>query len=1104
MFRPFIRALGMLLLLPIATPLSAQEVTGTISGQVTDSTNRAIVGAEVVVLHHGTGGGRKSVTDTAGPFVFTALPIGPYDCSVTHTGFKKAMRKNLELHIGDHVSLKIALEVGEFSDQITIVAEAPRVQTESSEQSGLISGEQVQELQLNGRSFMTLLELLPGVNSDMPDRVDPNTNPLLYINGARNSAASFNIDGGNNSDVIVGSGSLNTFTSVETIAEFKVVTSTFAAEYGRGGFAQVNVVTKGGAKRFHGSLYEFLRNDALDARDFFTHQVLPLKQNHFGYSISGPLVLPGGYNRARNKTFFFFTHEFNLISTRGEALNTTVPTPEERRGDFSGRGPGVDGVFGTPDDPVIDPLTLQGFPNGVIPASRLEPDAVKLINLFPLPNFRGPGAINFTSAAPSQQHWREELIRIDHNFSPSWKIYGRFAQDSAFIRNPYGGSSATSVTTRFPGIGATRATRPGKNLVVNLTSVFSPTLLNEFGFTYAGREITQTPTSQEANRAKLGINIPEIFPENDGNVIPTINLGSNIAALNVSRVWLKQLFNLEFSNNVTKVAGRHIIKTGAIYSYGGNRENPTGPNTNGSFTYTTGFSRNSVANMLLGLPFSYTEAERFVVSHARFSMFEAFLQDDFKATNRLTVNFGLRYSAYFNPHDTKNVLTNFLPSAYDPAKAPRIDPASSSGRPVPGTGDALNGMIIAGTNSPFGKRVTQNNTDLIAPRFGFAWTPFKSRKTAVRGGYGINFTRPLIGTFINNAFDNPPFSRSVTIQTPIFTSPGGGPEAAASVPNVTALGTPMLAPTIQQWSLGVQQELMSKTILGVTYVAAHGTHLFRPFNINNAEAGEAAAKNVHINAVRPFPGYGNITQRESSASSIYHSLQFGLNRRFSGQLSFGTAYTFSKSIDNASSDRGGGDVPPNGRNVDAERAPSDFDRSHVFTANYIWNIPRLVRGGPWKVLLNDWQLSGITRLYSGKPFDVLLSQDVAGIGATQNQRPNLIADPQGPRMIEEWFNRAAFARPASGTFGNMGRNTIRGPGIHKWDLSLFKNFLLREKMRIQFRSEFFNAFNHPSFTSIGTSLSTTASAVNPNINSFAVVTGTRDARVIQFGLRMSF
>jgi hypothetical protein len=1085
----------------LAGALPGQDVTGSIDGRVRDATGSAVSGAEVIAVQIETGFERKVATNADGDYAMTALGIGSYQISVTHPGFKNAVRKGINLHIGDHLSVDISLEVGEVSQQVAVNASVSQVQTETSEQGELISGEQVRELQLNGRSFMTLLELLPGVASNMPDRADPNTNPALSINGARSSASTFSIDGGNNSDVIVGSGSLNTFTSVETIAEFKVATSIFAAEYGRGGFAQVNVVTRGGSKNFHGSLFEFFRNDAVDATDYFSHQTLPLKLNNFGYVISGPVMFRK-YNRDRRKTFFFFTQEFNRISTRATAVTTTVPTEAEKRGDFRGRGAGRDGVFGTADDPVVDPNTLAGFPNGIIPQSRMDPNAVKILNLYPNPNYVGPGAINYISAAPSQQLWREEMIRIDHQFAPGWKLFGRFAKDSAEIKNPYGGTSISALGNRFPGISATTASRPGKNLTANLTTVASQSTLNELTFTYAGREITQEAIADTANRTKLGVNIPEIFPENIGNIIPAITLGSGFSALTVARSYLKQLFNLELSDNLTKIKGKHQFKMGGIYSYGGNRENPSSPTTNGSYTFTTGFSKVSVANMLLGLPFSYSEAEHLVVSNARFALFEAFVQDDWKIAPRLTLNLGVRYTSYFNPWDTDNVLTNFLPSAFDPARAPKIDRVT--GQPVPGTGDPLNGIIIAGKNSPYGRLITNNNTNKFGPRLGLSWDPLGRRKTVLSGGFGINYTRPLIGTFINDAFDNPPFSRTVTINTPQFSNPGAGVQAANSVAALTASAAPMAMPTILQWAVGVQQELTRTALLKVNYVGSRGSNLMRPLNINDAPAGAAAAQGVNVNFLRPYAGYGAITQRQDTAYSIYHSLQVSFNRRFAGRYSVGAAYTYAKSIDNSSSERGASDVPPNGFDPRSERGPSDFDRTHVLTSNFIWMVPNLVHSRAASAALNGWQFTGILRFYTGNPFDVQLSTDVAGIGAVQNQRPNVIADTRGPRTVEQWFNKDAFARPKNGTFGNMGRNSLRGPGINKWDLSLFKNFYYSERVRVTFRSEFFNAFNHPSFSAPATALNTTATSVNPNINNFDVITDTRDARVLQFGLKVTF
>jgi Carboxypeptidase regulatory-like domain len=1080
-----------------------QVITGGIRGVVKDPSGSVIAGAEITAKHAATGDVRKVISTEDGSYVFTSLPIGSYEITATMKGFKKASIKDFELHVSDLLGLDIQLNIGEAAEEVTIIGTGLQLNTETSEQSGLISGEQIQELQLNGRSFMSLLELLPGIASTMPDRADPNSNPSLYVNGARSTASSFNIDGGNNSDVIVGSSSLNTFTSIDTIAEVKVITSTFAAEYGRSGASQVNVVTKGGGKQFHGSAYEFFRNDALDAKDYLTGQKLPLRLNNFGYSISGPLLLPGGYNRGRNKTFFFFTQEFNRISERNGSVNTRVPTDAERLGDFRALGAGADGILGTPDDPVIDPITRTGFPDGVIPQDRMDPNAVKLISLFPSPNTRiGTTNLNFTSAHPTKSRWREELIRIDHNFTDKIKLFGRYAQDAASYLNPYGGTTATAVDSPLPGINTTHATRPGKNLVVNLTSILSQSLLNETSFTYAGRELTREALLDFTDRTTLGLTIPELFPENDGNLIPVISLGSGYAALSISRYYLKQLFNLEFTNNLTWTKGKHIFKFGAYYTYGGNRENSS-PATNGSFSYNTSFSRNAVANMLLGLPSSYTEAERAVVAHTRFAAIEWFAQDDFKATQNFTINIGVRYAAYFNPWDVNNVATNFMPAAWDPAKAPEV--SRTNGRITIGTGDLLNGVIIAGQNSPYGKKVTRDNTDLWGPRIGFAWVPFGARKWVVRAGYGIYYSRPLIGTFINSSFDNPPNSRSVTINSPTMSNPGGGTEGLAS-PNLTALDMDMKAPTINQWSLGIQHELRSGAILNVSYVGSSGSHLMRPLNINTPAPDPAiVASSALLNSRRPYLGWGNITQRQTSASSNYHSLQVKFDQRLKNRLNLGVAYTYGKSIDNASSERNATDIPPNGLDAGMERGLSDFDRTHIFTTNFIWYLPNPVRGR-WGGILNGWQFSGIGRLWSGTPFDVTMSADVAGIGPVQNQRPDVIADTKGPGTADQFFNIFAFARPRTGTFGSMGRNSMRGPSVNKWDLALYKNFTLKEGVKLQFRSEAFNVFNRPVFTAFGTSINTTSTRVNPvTANStFGVVTSTRDARVLQFALKLNF
>ena len=1077
-----------------AALLAAQESAGSITGRVYDPTGAAVAGAEVTATQTETGMSRTTRTGSDGLYSFPNLPIGPYQLTASREGFKKAVEQGMQLHVSEHLGYDITLQVGSVAEEILVTASADQVQTESAEQGGLISGEQVRELQLNGRSFFTLLELVPGVTSNLADRTDPNSTPNVNVNGARSAASNISIDGGNNADVIVGSSSMNTFTSIETISEFTVVTTPFSAEYGRGGFSQINVVTKGGTKTFRGGLFHFLRNDALDATDYFSHQTLPLKLNNFGYNIGGPLLFPG-YNSGRRKTFFFFAQEFNRIVTRGEAVNTTVPTEAERRGDFSSLGTGRDGIEGTEDDPVVDPLTGLGFPGGKIPASRIDPNSARLMSLYPLPNFVGPGRINYTSAAASRQRWREEMLRIDHVFSDYLKLYGRYTQNSLRLANPYGGTSLASVTTRFPGLASTDGTRPGKNAVINLTQMITPSLMQQFQFTLATRYTDFRANSDNANRKKLGLTLPELFPENEGDVIPGISLGSNYAALSPYHVAHKELFNLEFSDHFARMWNRHTVKFGAYYTYGGNLEQPGNVNTGGTFSFATNFSKHQVANFLLGYPNTYTEVERPVLSDVRFAGLEAYVLDEFRPHRQLTLNVGLRYTSYFNPWDIHGVASNFSSARWDPARAPQL--VRSNGTIVRGTGDPLNGIFVAGKDSPYGKRIANDLHGLWAPRFGFAWAP-RSRKTSIRGGWGMYYTRPLIGAFINNAFTNPPFGRTVTLNQPSY-SDLGGTEAPSTPPALIALGLPLKSPTMHQFSFGIQREMLRGHILNVAYVASRGLRFQRPININQAEPGTLPA-GTNVNYIRPFKGYGAITERQTSGGSVYHSLQVSYNRRMSKRLTGGVAYTWSKSIDDGSSDRAAGDVPPDKGNTRAERGPSDFDRTHVLTTNFILMAPALVR----TPFFRGWQMSGILRFWTGRPADVVMSSDVAQIGAVQNQRPDVIAGTKGPKTVEEWFNRNAFARPATGTFGNMGRNSLRMPGVNKWDLALFKNFQIAERKRLQFRGEFFNAFNHPNFTTVGLSLNTTASGVNPLLNSFAVVTGTRDARVAQIALKFYF
>ncbi len=1056
-----------------------QTAGGSIAGHVRDTSGAAIAGASVSVTQVETGAIRKATTAGGGEFTFPDLAVGTYTITAEQPGFKKLEKRGIVVHVSEQIGADLLLQVAEISEQISVEASAAQIRPESAQQGGVITGGQVRELQLNGRSFMTLLELLPGVASNMDDRSDPNSSPNMSINGARSSAYGYRIDGGNNADVIVGSSSLNTFTSVETIAEFNVLTANFSAEYGQSGVSQINVVT---------------RNDGRDARDFISRLIQPLKMNDFGYTLGGPVRL-GSYNRDRTKTFFFVSQEFNRLVTQNAAQNTTVPTAAERQGDFSAS-----------KLVPVDPTTGKAFPGNIIPASRINSIASKIVSLYPLPNYTGSGTTNYTSAVAAKQPFREDMFRVDHNLTDKVTLYGRYTQDSATIDNPYGGSSASGIYTKFPGIGRTSADRPGRNLVVNSTQIFKPTLVNQSNVSYSRRVFDMYSTSTNGTKSGLGITIPEVYPENEENTLPILSL-TNFAGINVARRGHKELFTVEFSDNLSYITGRHVFKFGGYYSYAGNREQKFNPNVSGTFTFDTSIAGNDMAALLLGLPTRYSEVEKTVWTDMRFSTLEFYAQDDIKLTPQLTMNLGVRVSNYIQPYDLDNTMSNFIPSYFKAADAFQINP--KTGVRILGTGDALNGSVQADVDSPYGRKLTENNKFLIGPRFGIAWSPFAKKNFVLRGGYGIFHTRPMLGAYADTGLSNPPFSDSTTIEGVTLANPGGGTVIpATAVIDLVSLGLPMEAPTIQQWSFGAETDLFRQTMLSVHYVGSHGTHLLQPVNINTPQAGVVAATGYKVNAVRPYLGYGTINQRQSTGNSSYNSLQVSLNRQVGAGVSIGAAYTYSKSIDDSSSDRGSGDLAPNKDNLRAERAGSDRARTHILTSNFNWNLPKLARGAisnPFtRAVLDGWQLSGIVRMWSGMPFDVVVSQDIAGIGAVQNQRPNLIGDTSGARTRTEWFNRAAFARPTTGTFGNMGRNSMRLPGVNKWDLSASKNFTLHEGVRLQFRSEFFNAFNHPSLTTVGSTLTTTATGVNTAAGNFGVITDSRDARVIQFAVKLGF
>jgi hypothetical protein len=1087
------RYAALLLSVFLSMPALAQEITGTITGSVTDQSGAAIPGLTVTVRNMGTNATQSVVTDENGVYVAALLPAGRYEVSLELAGFKRFVRSGLELSVNDRLGVNISLQPGDVSETVTVTASTPLVKTESSDVSTLINAKQVEQMPLNGRNVMSLVAMQPGVSSTLPSTVTVGLGNLtnVFVNGNRASQNNWMVDGADNNDAGSNLALIN-YVNVDTVREVNILRSNYSAEFGRNAGGQVNVVTKSGTNEFHGSLFEFMRSDTFDASPFFgtldldgdgKRDANPLDYHNFGGTVGGPLL--------RDKMFFFFGEEFRKIETmRGTGINITrTPTEAQRNGNFAGL------------PVIVDPLTGQPFPGNVIPAGRIDPVARALAERFPAPNGEFGGGRNFSAETLSQRDFRQEFIRLDYRHSDAHNFYARFINDSIPTEEPFGEVFGTNFAA-FPGIAATETNNPGRSFVTNWTWVLSSGMLNEVAYNYSRGAILSEVVG---NAARAG-NAPKIFTGAPGDAFMpglVFNTGG-YGNINFFGPYDNTFGSHRFKDTVTWLRGSHALKFGTLLSWEFKNENGAS-GTNGAFTFPGSTSAaftstgDAFADFLLGRALNYSETNIDITSHLRYQMYEFFTQDDWTVTPNLTLNLGLRYSLILQPTDTENVLTNFDPSAFDPNRAYQIDAANNR---VPGTGDPLNGLVVAGVNSPYGDRITQTDKTNFGPRAGFAWDVTGDGRTAVRGGYGLYYDRTLVGIALQNAFVNPPFAFNAVFNAagtsvPTLSNPGAGAQRnnEALVPGLIAMSPDFKTPRVHQYSLGVQRQLPWNFVADVAYVGAQGRNLLRTIDINRTNAGAPA----NFNSVRPFRGYGNIQFRETTATSAYNSLQASVSRRFQDGLLLNVNYTLSRAVSDSSSDRNAADFPQYQGDLASERAVTAYDRTHIFGAHYVWELPffadrdnRLLYN-----TLGGWQISGSTKIATGIPLTVTTQVNSAnsfGQGATL--RPDLTGDPEdAPGTVERFFNTAAFTQPAANRFGNAPRSVIRLPYQNVTDLGLFKNFEVGARVALQFRAEMFNVFNRTNFTNANTIMG------NP---AFGRLTTALEPRLIQFGIRATF
>jgi hypothetical protein len=1169
-------ALALLVMGSSYSQLLAQGLTGQIAGTVTDSGGGVMPGATVTIKNVGTNQTREAVTGADGAFTFPDLLAGTYDVTVAVEGFKTYEQKGIVLGATERLSLRqITLEVGQLAETITVKSEAALVQTSNAARSALVDREKIEDIALKGRDFAGYLKLIPGV-VDTSAREAPGWGSMggLSING-RSGGFNFSYDGVTNKDTGSNSGNYAA-PALDSIAEVRVQTSNFQAEYGRSSGATITVVTRSGSKDFRGSAAYYKRDDDWNGNEFArrracaagtTGQCDPPQYtfDNAAWTLGGPVMFPGtSFNRQRNKLFFFWSQDWLERTDPGGLNERRMPTQLERAGDFS-QTRDLNGSLIFIRDPNLAgncSSTAGGpacFPGNVIPQNRINPTAQALMNLFPQPNSQ-MNANGNNYAFQTVQDWprNDQVTRIDWNVAQATTFYSRVQ---------FGYEKRAGGVSFLGSTGAGWPQQPSKyeidtfGIVNTLLHTFSPSLFSEVtvGVNWSHQYTSALDAAaRDANDRNIVLpGLPQFFPQaNPDGILPnatfTGGIPGTIAQFNNDNRWPFYGFNTlwNFSGNLTKVTGAHNLKTGLFVEHT-TRPAQRASSYNGTLTFNTDGSNPlntnvGFANGLLGAITQYQESDGHPGAHGQFMNYEWYVQDNWRVKRNFTVDAGLRFY-YITPTQSEgDQVAQFVPGNFAANQAPQlyrpittaqgrraVNPVTGEilplvylGRLVPGTGNFTNGMqVYDGT--------PQDKTPFrLAPRIGIAWDVTGDGRTAVRAGAGVFYDRYSDDNVLD-LVELPPLLNTYTTNYTTL------PELLASPLTATPTAVRFIdqfdPPVVYNWSTGVQRDLGWNFVGDFAYVgnAARNQRVDRPINgrpygyayqtanLDPTNVSGGIAQPLPDDLLRPYRGYGSITQRTYEGYADYHSLQFSVNRRRSADgLSFGLAYT--RELVNKTL----GGIDPF---VDDNRARNyrwvtgnDGSRKHILTINYAYEVPSVSRvwnNGFAKAVLDNWQVSGITSLlsgtrngfsygYTGAPTGTLTGQGSINGGGSRVVilcDPNL---PSGERTFERQFRTECIGPPTDAfRLGTSSNDEYTGPGFINWDISVFKNVPMGGGRRLQFRLELYNAFNTDQWTATGVDTSAVFNYVTgvQTDTAFGSLTGaTLSARRIQLGARFTF
>jgi hypothetical protein len=1108
--------------------ISGQTIFGRISGTVSDSSGAVVPNAAVTVTNNANNAVRTAVTDEGGFYTVTNLPVGTYAITVERSGFKKASQTDNVLAADTRLTVNITLEAGSVTETVEVsTAAGETVNTTSGEVARVVDRRQVQNLALNGRNYMQLVTLIPGAAILDEDQLALTTSLSISqaaINGNRPNYNSLSVDGGFNMD----SGSNNSQVNnvgIDFIQEVKIQTSNFSAEYGRNAGAAINVVTRGGGNDYHGSVFEFIRNDKLDARSFFSPVRQKLRFNNFGWNFNGPIV--------KDKLFFFVGEEFKYIRQDAAPVRRNLPTRAERLGDFSLRSGTLNvpvgytainpanGAIVAAGQPIpgrnLANLRLNGVPVGVTPNGAAIASVYSAMEKLAVAYVDTPTANNATFQQPNPFDYREDIIRIDYRINSKHSIYGRYLHDKYDLIDPFG----TFINSQLPTVPTNRL-RPGNSYQLSYTWLISPTFINEAKANASWNGQRVPPVGEFWKRSTFGFTYPQLFSGgrfDEG--IPNTTFSGNGAMANFngpSGSLLSPTTDIAISDNVSLIFGKHSLKMGIVVVR--NRKDQNGRSGyTGNLAFNSGTASgavttgNAFADALLGNFRTYSEANNDPIGFFRFNQVEAFISDSWKAARNLSFEFGARYYHFGPTYTQANNMASFDPSRYDPSKAVTVLPNGNID--LSKGGNRFNGLVRAGDGIPVDEQGRVDVTpealalvppgaprgfyqphDKLAPRFGFSYAPFNDDKTSIRGGFGMYYDK-VEGNLIFSQVNVPPFVSTPSLSNGNLANPSGGtPANAALLGTINSIDPNLDIAYSMNFSLGVQRELPRGFFVEANYVGNLGRHLIRQPDINQASFAALTANlppgpNVNTNTLRPYKGFTQILYRLSDANSNYNGMQLYAAKR-KGNLELTASYTWSKALTDTSGNGDNVDVGEDPYNRHSNYGVASFDRRHIFVTTYDYHLPFFNKmEGIGGALLSGWEISGITRYQSGAYFTVTGNTAIGTRRADYVGGSVLLPNP-GPNG---WINPDAFAAAPPTRRGNSGVGTVQGPDLLTWDFSFRKQFGITERVNVRFQADMFNAFNRANFR---------APSLVRTTAGFGTITTTGPGRNIQFGLKLNF